>query len=120
MMASASGMARLFFDNWNGTQNMAYDVGCPRLIAGDDPYADPVCGGVIAGYPDTFVLSNGMSYQGCFSDGSMRSLKYTAYQGRSDATIQTCTAACTAAGYAVAGMEYGNGQLTQISSSGLH
>lgn len=110
MMASVSGQARLFLDNFDGTQTMSYDFGCPRQMIGDDPYPDPSCN-QIASNPDTTLHYNDMGYQGCYSDqttGSGRALAYRAYTSANN-SIEMCTLACVNAGYSIAGMEYADG-----------
>lgn len=49
----------------------------------------------------------GMTYQGCYPDNTAgRLLKYTAYQGNANNSVEACTAACDTAGYTIAGLEW--------------
>jgi len=114
-MSSASGTARLFVDNFNGSRNMAYDIGCPRIASFDDPFPDPNCG-VIASNPNTYIVANGMSYQGCYDDqtGGLRALNFQAYTS-SNNTVEMCTSACAGANYTIAGVEFGTGMFDSVS-----
>lgn len=105
MFSSIAGYTRLFIDNFNDDSSRHLDFG-PRQQIGDSPNPDPsnAAAPTING-----TGADGMTYHGCWSDASStRALSYTAYTGQSNATVETCTAACVAAGYTVAGMEYGN------------
>jgi hypothetical protein len=102
MMASQAG---LFLDNFNGNGTLAYDFGCPRMQAGDDPNPSGICNSIAA--PADAGVFNGFTYQGCYTDKSAkRALGFQAFVGSNSASL--CTAACQAAGYSVAGMEFGD------------
>lgn len=105
MFSSSAGQARLFLDNFNGTGKMAYDFGYPRIQTGDDPYPDPVLSANQTVTPNATYAGN-MTYQGCYQDVNQNTLPYLAYANNSN-TIEMCTSVCNAAGYLIAGMEYG-------------
>jgi hypothetical protein len=105
MFASTSGQSRLFLDNFNGNGSKHYDIGYPRLQAGDDPYPDPSLNTTTTGAPVRTYAGN-MTYVGCYSDQSPQSLSYMAYSDSSN-TIEKCTDTCNAAGYTIAGAEFG-------------
>jgi hypothetical protein len=105
MMASPAGQARLFLDK---TGAKAYDFGCPRIQAGDDPFPSGVCN--ITGTIEDAGTFNGYTYAGCYTDaGEVRAMPFQAFVGNNN-NAATCTAACHAAGYTMAGMEYGDGE----------
>ncbi|KAK7562923.1 WSC domain-containing protein [Phyllosticta citricarpa] len=104
MFASAAGQARLFLDNFNGNGSKAYDFGYPRQQAGDDPYPDPKQNSTVP--PTNAGTYNGMTYQGCWSDQTPSTLAVRASSGNNN-SIETCTAACSAQGYKIAGLENG-------------
>lgn len=105
MFASDAGQARLFLDNFNGTGEIAYDFGYPRKQTGDDPYPNPELNSTVPTGPATVYAGN-MTYAGCFTDQDPKTLTYTAYSS-ADNTIELCTTTCDAAGYTIAGAEYG-------------
>lgn len=102
MFASTSGQYRLFLDNFSGNGSRHYDIGYPRMQAGDDPYPDPSLATNATTSPT--VYAGNMTYQGCYSDQSPPSLTYEAY-ANSNNTVDLCTSTCAAAGYTVAGVE---------------
>ncbi|KAL3418802.1 wsc domain-containing protein [Phlyctema vagabunda] len=106
MFASAAGQARLFLDNFNGTGARAYDFGHPRRQTGDDPLPDPAFNSSVPTGPVTVYAGN-MTFAGCFTDQTPKTLGYTAYSS-SDNTIDKCTSTCDTAGYTIAGTEYGS------------
>jgi len=107
-MASSAGQARLFFDNFNGNGSKAYDFGCPRQQDGDNPNPDPTCTATVT--PADQGTYNNFTYQGCYTDnagGGGRTLPNRITPANT--TIESCTAGCAAAGYTVAGIEFGDG-----------
>lgn len=105
-MASSAGQARLFLDNFSGNNSRAYDFGCPRQQDGDNPNPDPTCS-TIAPVVDQGTYNN-FTYAGCYADNTGgRALPEP--MTLTNTTIDSCTAACGAAGYKVAGVEYADG-----------
>lgn len=105
MMACSAGLSRLFQDNFYGNGSRAYDYGYPRVQAGDDPYPNPAL--VSNTTVNATVYAGNMTLQGCYSDDtSARTLTYLAYASQNN-TIELCTQTCVAAGYTIAGVEYG-------------
>ncbi|PSK50339.1 Kremen protein 1 [Elsinoe australis] len=107
MMASPAGQARLFLDNFYGDGKRAYDFGYPRLQTGDDPLPDPNQNATQS--TDKTVYAGNMTSAGCWTDNArnQRSLPYQAFDSQT-ASIESCTAACAAAGYSIAGLEFGS------------
>ncbi|CAO1628788.1 unnamed protein product [Sympodiomycopsis kandeliae] len=103
MMASPAGLARLFFDNFNGDGSRAADFGDRNQI-GDSPQPNPQNAAPAA---ITGTGANGMTYQGCYTDVSDdlsgHSLPNTVQV--SSSTVESCTAACSAAGYSITGLQ---------------
>ncbi|KAK5728811.1 hypothetical protein LTR15_001951 [Elasticomyces elasticus] len=106
MFASAAGQARLFIDNWSGNGSRAYDYGYPRQQVGDDPFPNPGLNGSSYAINNNTYAGN-MTYQGCWSDQSIRTLSNMTYQGSAN-TIESCTAACDSGNNTIAGLESGN------------
>lgn len=107
MMASPAGQARLFTDNFYGDGTRSYDFGYPRIQSDvDDPYPNPAYNESSTA-EDTTVYAGNMTFAGCYTDSSTRTLAYMAYDSTSN-TVDECTAACVDAGYTIAGMEYGS------------
>lgn len=106
MMASDAGQARLFKDNFSGSGNRAYDFGYPRQQSGDDPFPNPDLNSTAATSNNNTYAGN-VTYAGCWSDQSPRTLSYQAYSSDSN-TIELCTQTCVDQGYTVAGMEFGS------------
>lgn len=104
MMASPAGQARLFTDNFYGNGSRDYDYGYPRVQAGDDPFPNPDL--VSNTTANSNVYAGNMTLQGCYSDVSVATLPYKAYENSSN-TIELCTSTCNAAGYSIAGVEAG-------------
>lgn len=104
MFSSPAGQARLFLDNFNGTGNMAYDFGCPRLQPGDNPFPDPASN--CTSNSNTITYAGNMTYAGCWQDINQNILPLKIYANSSN-TIELCTTACNAAGYTIAGLEDG-------------
>ncbi|KAH9908482.1 WSC domain-containing protein [Xylariomycetidae sp. FL2044] len=102
--SSASGLARLFNDNFDGDLSRSPDFYCPRQVQGDSPLPDPNCNQVVQNTPSGSY--NGMTYQGCWTDGVTRTLEFSAYSNPAN-TVDMCTSTCAAAGYPLAGMEFG-------------
>jgi len=110
MMASPAGQARLFLDK---TGSKAYDFGCPRIQVGDDPFPSGLCN--TTGVIEDAGTYNGFTYAGCYTDaGEVRAMPFQAFVGNNN-NAATCTAACRAAAYTMAGMEYGDGQCCETS-----
>jgi hypothetical protein len=105
MFASSAGLARLFTDNFNGTGNIAYDKGYPRKQTGDDPYPNPAEDSTVPTVVEYYA--GNMSYAGCYTDQTPLSLAYEAYDKTTN-TVELCTTTCDAAGYTIAGLEYGS------------
>jgi len=109
-MAAPAGQARLFLDK---TGSKAYDFGCPRIQAGDDPFPSGTCN--TTGAVEDAGTFNGYTYAGCYTDaGQVRAMPFQAFVGNNN-NAATCTAACRAAGYSMAGTEYGDGKFQRIS-----
>ncbi|KAI7392635.1 WSC-domain-containing protein [Hortaea werneckii] len=106
MMASKAGQARLFKDNFYGNGSRAYDFGYPRQQLGDDPYPDPNLNTSSSAINNNTYAGN-MTYFGCWSDQSPRTIDYMAYQSDSN-TIEKCTQTCADKGYSIAGIEFGS------------
>ncbi|KAI7324666.1 WSC-domain-containing protein [Hortaea werneckii] len=106
MMASKAGQARLFKDNFYGNGSRAYDFGYPRQQLGDDPYPDPNLNTSSSALNNNTYAGN-MTYYGCWSDQSPRTIDYMAYQSDSN-TIEKCTQTCADKGYSIAGIEFGS------------
>ncbi|KAK3630156.1 hypothetical protein LTR56_017049 [Elasticomyces elasticus] len=106
MMASAAGQARLFIDNWSGNGTRSPDYGYPRQQVGDDPFPNPGLNGSSSAINNNTYAGN-MTYQGCWSDQSIRTLSNMTYQGSAN-TIESCTAACDSGNNTIAGLESGN------------
>jgi hypothetical protein len=106
MMASPAGQARLFLDNFHGNGSRAYDFGYPRQQAGDDPYPDPALNGTAASVNNNTYAGN-MTYWGCWSDQTPRSLANLSYTSNAN-TIELCTSTCAQGNNTIAGMEYGS------------
>ncbi|KAK8172020.1 WSC domain-containing protein [Phyllosticta citrichinensis] len=104
MFASPAGQARLFLDNFSGNGSKAYDFGYPRQQAGDDPYPDPKQNSTVSSA--NAGTYNGMTYQGCWTDQTPSTLSVRFSSGNNN-SIETCTAACSAQGYKIAGLENG-------------
>ncbi|RYP77299.1 hypothetical protein DL769_003448 [Monosporascus sp. CRB-8-3] len=70
MFESEAGRARLFRDNWDGSGSgsRAFDLGYPRIQAGDDPRPDPALAGGPLAEVDDAVYAGGMTWRGCWSD----------------------------------------------------
>ncbi|AEO70370.1 glyoxal oxidase-like protein [Thermothielavioides terrestris NRRL 8126] len=92
----------------------AAESDCSMACTGDD--TEP-CGGPsrLSVFHTTDVLGpqpspgvNGYVYMGCYAEGTTgRALTYGAGLSGSDLTVEKCTAACHAANYILAGVEYG-------------
>lgn len=106
MMQSPGGQNRLFFDNLSGDGSRQPDFG-DRLQAGDSPNPSGSNAAVpaIAG-----TGASGMTYQGCYTDatssGAHALSNVVSVSG--SLSVETCTAACSSAGYSIAGMLYGS------------
>lgn len=105
MFASTAGLARLFMDNFYGNGAISYDMGYPRQQTGDDPFPDPSQNSSTSN-ATAIVYAGNMTYVGCYTDQSPATLPYKAYSNPNN-TVEMCTGTCVAAGYAVAGLEYG-------------
>jgi hypothetical protein len=105
MMASTAGQARLFIDNFYGNGSRAYDFGYPREQSGDDPYPNPALNGSTAAINNNTYAGN-MTYWGCWSDQTPRSLTNLTYQDNNN-TIELCTQTCAAGNQSIAGLEFG-------------
>lgn len=103
MMESASGQARLFFDNFNGDQSMAYDIWYPRRQDGDDPFPNP---NPTLSSPVQNSNYGGMTFAGCWTESDTRSLSYPAWTGNNANSITACTAQCLSLGFTVAGSSW--------------
>lgn len=103
MVAAPAGQARLFLDNFNGTQDMAFDFGYPRRQPKDDPFPNPA----LDKKPAVKVYAGNTTFAGCWTDSTSRSLSTVAYTGWSNSTIELCTSTCHDLGFTVAGMEIG-------------
>ncbi|KAK5999914.1 hypothetical protein QM012_005002 [Aureobasidium pullulans] len=107
MMASTAGRARLFSDNFYGDGVKSYDFGYPRIQSNvDDPYPNPAYNSSSTS-ANPGVFANNMTYAGCYTDSSIRTLAHMLYDSQSN-TVEMCTSGCANAGYAIAGMEYGS------------
>jgi hypothetical protein len=107
MMASTAGRARLFTDNFYGDGARSYDIGYPRIQANvDDPFPDPAYNQTV-NQTNAVVYAGNMTFAGCYTDSSIRTLSTLIYDSTSN-TIEMCTAACSKAGYSIAGMEFGS------------
>ncbi|KAI7500184.1 WSC-domain-containing protein [Hortaea werneckii] len=106
MMASKAGQARLFKDNFYGNGSRAYDFGYPRQQLGDDPYPDPNLNSSSSAINNNTYAGN-MTYYGCWSDQSPRTIDYMAYDSNSN-TVEKCTQTCADKGYSIAGIEFGS------------
>lgn len=106
MMASSAGLARLFLDNLNGDGSRSADFG-DRQQAGDSPNPNPANA---AAASITGTGAAGMTYQGCYVDASDdvtgNALPKTV--SVASLTVESCTAACSSAGYSLAGLLSGN------------
>lgn len=108
MFASTSGQYRLFLDNFNGNGSRHYDIGYPRLQAGDDPYPDPSLNGTTSSNTTAITTYAGnMTYIGCYSDQTPASLTDFAYTSNNN-TVELCTSTCATEGYTIAGLEFGS------------
>lgn len=105
MMAAPAGQARLFLDNFYGNGNRSYDFGYPRQQAGDDPYPNPALNSTAASVNNNTYAGN-MTYWGCWTDQTPRSLPNQAYSNNTN-TIETCTTVCAQGGNTIAGIEFG-------------
>lgn len=109
MFNSPAGQARIFTDNWNGDNSMAYDFGYPRAQEGDDPYPDQSqqatpYKNVI---PSNWIYAGNMTSQGCWSNDLGNSLSTQIYVNANN-TVDGCADACNVSGYKIAGMQNGN------------
>lgn len=107
MMASAAGIARLFTDNFYGNGNRSYDFGYPRQQAGDDPYPNPALNSSTASVNNNTYAGN-MTYWGCWSDQTARTLTNMTYDSSTTNTIELCTQTCAQGGNTIAGVESGS------------
>ena len=106
MMAAPAGLARLLLDNFYGNSSRAYDFGYPREQTGDDPYPNPALNGTAASTNNNTYAGN-MTYWGCWSDQTSRSLNNLSYTGSAN-TIDRCTSTCAQGGNTIAGLEFGS------------
>ncbi|KAJ9103301.1 hypothetical protein QFC20_004776 [Naganishia adeliensis] len=87
---------------------------CVMPCAGDAS-GQSICGGPqalqVTYSPDaarTVSLPANWVEKGCFQDNSSRVLTYQAWSGKSDSTLESCSAQCASLGYTIAGAEYGS------------
>ena len=106
MMASQGGHARLLLDNFYGNGSRSYDFGYPRQTANDDPYPNPALNSTAASVNNNTYTGN-MTYYGCWSDQSPRTLTNLSYTSDAN-TIEMCTSVCAQGGNTIAGIENGN------------
>lgn len=82
------------------------------LFVFDDPLEELVADdGFCPFQPDaarTVSLPANWVEKGCFQDNSSRVLTYQAWSGKSDSTLESCSAQCASLGYTIAGAEYGS------------
>ena len=105
MFNSPAGQARIFTDNFYGTNTRAYDFGYPRAQTGDDPFPDPAQVG-ISGMTITGNW-NGWTYQGCWTNQAPKTplaLPTLLYDNTGN-SIEGCTSGCQGAGFAIAGLQ---------------
>lgn len=111
MFKDASGLSRLFHDNWFGAGRRAYDYGYPRHASFDDPYPDPAHAGEALIHADSTVYPGGKTSRGCYSDvdaaQSVGSLPVIGYVGNLNSRTY-CSQICTDRGYTIAGVSWTN------------
>ncbi|CAJ2510406.1 Uu.00g051090.m01.CDS01 [Anthostomella pinea] len=111
LFQAPSGLTRLFYDNWDGSGNRAFDFGYPRHAPYDDPYPDPSQAGQPLVDEDNSTYAGGKTFRGCFTDvdkaQSVPSLPISAYVGTLNSKTY-CSSLCTQQGYSIAGVSYEN------------
>lgn len=111
MFNSPAGQSRLFHDNFDGNNDIAFDYGYPRAQDGDNPHPDTgavdVSGPYINSIPQEWVYGGNMTYSGCWSDDESTALEHQQF---SDDTVSVdgCTESCSGDGWAIAGVKEGN------------
>ncbi|KAM0723006.1 hypothetical protein Q7P37_001204 [Cladosporium fusiforme] len=111
MFNSPAGQSRIFHDNFDGKNDIAYDYGYPRAQDGDNPHPDPgavdSAGPYMNSIPQEWVYGGEMTYSGCWSDDESATLEHQAF---SDDTVSVdgCTETCAGDGWAIAGLKEGN------------
>lgn len=111
MFNSPAGQSRLFHDNFDGGNDIAFDYGYPRAQDGDNPHPDPDAVSSAGPYrnsiPQEWVYGGEMTYSGCWTDDESNTLEHQAF---SDDTVSVdgCTETCAGDGWTIAGMKEGN------------
>lgn len=111
MFNSPAGQSRIFHDNFDGNNDIAFDYGYPRAQDGDNPHPDPAAVESAGPYrnsiPQEWVYGGEMTYSGCWSDDESATLEHQAF---SDDTVSVdgCTETCAGDGWAIAGVKEGN------------
>ena len=106
MYKSSAGLARLFYDNFDGDGSISTDFGYPRMQTNDDPYPNPDLVGT-SGVTNYNTYAGGLTYQGCWANQIPKtalSLANLLFDNSSN-TLESCTTGCVNAGYTVAGVQ---------------
>ena len=111
MFNSPAGQSRLFHDDFDGNNDIAFDYGYPRAQDGDNPHPDQgaldASGPYLNSVPQEWVYGGNMTYSGCWSDDQNAALEHQQF---ADATVSVdgCTESCAGDGWTMAGMKEGN------------
>lgn len=111
MFDSPAGQSRIFHDNFDGNNDIAFDYGYPRAQDGDNPHPDTaavnVSGPYLNSVPQEWVYGGNMTYSGCWSDDLSEALEHSQF---SDETVSVdgCTESCSGDGWSLAGLKEGN------------